>query len=381
MKFTLKKTFAVLTLAALVSASVFAQSSTDWLTVATVTYNGTTAITGRDLREAISRAVRGQLATSPVSNTSALESAISNSTKQLTAAEKRQVLDSLINFKLMIQAARKANTNVTDTEVNNQLNQYRSDMAQQLQNPGIQTNDDSFAQALYTYMGYSSIDDFKNNYIRTNLLVQNYIQNQKGDELKNVAKPTDDDVNRYYRIYRSTFVQPELLTVYYIAEQFTDSSKSSVRSSMNSISSSVGRSGDKFSAKWMSLAGATSGPQAGQWNIPVTVESCAQFVQQFGEPVLDELMELRSNDVSSAVEGTSAYFILKVQKDVPPKLLSLSDNYPGGNGTMDSYIRGMILNQNTAAAQQKAQNEILDGIRQSAKIRIDDANLAKVIGS
>jgi parvulin-like peptidyl-prolyl isomerase len=380
----LKKTFSAVILAALVGGSVFAQSSssTDWLTVATVSYNGVTAISGRDLREAINRAVRGQLASQPVSNTSALESAISNGVKQLQQPDKRQVLDTLINQKLLIQAANKAKIVITDTEVNNQLNQYRQQMASELQNNSIASDDTAFASAIYTYMGYSSISDFKNNYIQPGLLVQKYIQQMKGSELK-PDPPTDAQVNQYFRLYQSQFVQPEILTVYYIAEQYTDDAgKAAAKKDLAGIASAVGSSSSKFNDRYMGLTGAQSGVQAGQWTLPLSTEYAAQFVQQFGEPVLDEIMALKVNQVSSVIEGPHAYFILKLQKDESAKLLGLRDNYPGSNQTMDTYIRTMVNNQNAALALQKAQNEIINDLKKSGNVvSINDANLAKVLGS
>jgi hypothetical protein len=383
----LKTTFLTLALAATLTAGAFAQS-TDYLTVATVTYNGTTTIYGKELKDAINRAVRSQLvstATTPP-DASALNSAVAAGVKQLSASDKKQVLDNLVNQKLVIQAAKKANTIVTPTDVTKAMTNFRTGLVQSL-GEDIMSDDNALAQAIQNYMGYSSVTDFQNNYIQPSLLVQNYITKIKANEL-NVAQPTQQEIKRYFRMNASTFVQPETISFSYIFQQFTPgstTSKNAARSAMNTMAGLIGNSGSKFTSQWTTASNNKTDVnkptgQNGQMYLNSQYEQA--FIQQFGEDALDALLDMGANQVSAVLEAPNAYVILKMESDTPARLLTLTDPYPGNpQSSMQEALNSLIYQQKVQQAQQSAEQEVVTDLKKTAQIVYNDANLAKVIGS
>ena len=112
----------------------------------------------------------------------------------LTVDQKKEILESLIDEKLVVQAAQKAGMNITDTQVNQYFLQNISQQA------GRNVTEAEFSDIIKKETGLSlddymkqqlgmSLDEYKA-YLKNQLLAQQYILQQKQGEISKVA-PTD----------------------------------------------------------------------------------------------------------------------------------------------------------------------------------------------
>ena len=107
---------------------------------------------------------------------------------KLSVAEKKEVLDSIIDEKLVLQAAEKAGLTVTDTQVDQAFQNYLSNMAGA---PITEAQFDEMLQKQYnmTLESYvstqsgMSLAEYKKQ-VKQQLIAQNYIVTQKRNELQ-----------------------------------------------------------------------------------------------------------------------------------------------------------------------------------------------------
>ncbi|MDR3276295.1 MAG: peptidyl-prolyl cis-trans isomerase [Treponema sp.] len=362
--------------AGMVSAQ--SQAQTDVLTVATITLTSTEAITGRELRQAIDRTVRLQIISSygtygpalAVQNTSQLDTAVAEYVKNLTRENKLQVLDSLINEKLFFQAAVRERITVTQADVDNELTTLRSQLAASLNTP--LTNDTDLERVIRSIYGYS-LTEYKD-YIRRQVMINRYVQKVKGDKLQ-VATPTEAEVQRYYSINKTQFIQPDMIFCYLIEVPFgTDKAKAKTQA--ETLVRDIGGNGDKFNTKVVEgqASGAYNAGPLG--NIAMTAENETIISNRYGSALFDTMFGLAKGAVSSIVEGTQAYYIVRVTEKTDMKILGLTDVNPNNTSqTIRDFIRAVLFQERQAAANQTALNELLAELRTDRTFKILDQNL------
>ncbi len=126
--------------------------------------------------------------------------------KTLNKSERLQVLDVMINERLVIQAAERDRIMVTENEVNQQIQQLRNVLAQQL---GRQPTEAEFTQAVMNESGLD-VPTFKEQ-LRRQLIVQKYLMSKKGDLINSVKMPTEEDIISEYALLKGELVRPETI--------------------------------------------------------------------------------------------------------------------------------------------------------------------------
>jgi len=96
--------------------------------------------------------------------------------RTLTVAERREVLDVMINERLAIQAAERDKIAITDNELNQQIQQFRGGMAAQLKR---QPTDAEFESAVKAETGLS-LGEYKEQ-VRRQMIVQKFVHQKTPD--------------------------------------------------------------------------------------------------------------------------------------------------------------------------------------------------------
>ena len=185
----MKKIIAVLSVLMLTSFAVFAQS--DLQVLAVVKLNKNESITLKQLKtrcESYEKQMGG---------------------RSLTIDEKKQVLDTLIEEKLIVQAAAKDGISIPDSYVDQYFAQYMS------QTLGVAVTEKDLDELLRKQQG-KSLDEVlvaqtgmnKAEYksqLKNTLLMQQYIIQKNQAEIQKVAA-TDDEIRMAYESNKSSFV-------------------------------------------------------------------------------------------------------------------------------------------------------------------------------
>jgi len=290
--------------------------------------------------------------------------------RPLTKDERLQILDVMINERLAIQAAEKEKITISENEVNQQVQQLRGVLAQQL---GRQPTEAEFNQAVRNESGLD-FPAFKEQ-LRKQLIVQKYLIAKKGDLIKNIKEPTEAEIIDQYNLAKAQFVRPETVRFSMIQVPYGPdaASRAKARDLALSLIKEIGSNPSKFDEVVTKSHAPNSGYVAGDGGfIPRNHE--AQNV--VGQDFINTAFNLKQGEVSKLIEGTPGYQIIKVTENYSMKNLELDDIIqPGSNIRVRDYIKQALLNERQQASLTKASEELISDLRKDKPFRINDNNL------
>jgi hypothetical protein len=281
-----------------------------------------------------------------------------------TIDQKKEILDAIIDEKLVVQAAQKAGVNVTDSQVNQYFIQ---NISQQM---GKAVTEKEFAdyvkqntgKSLDEYIkeetGFANVADFKT-YLKNQLIAQQYIVQQKQSELQQVAA-TDKEIRDYFAMNQTSFAQSEMLKLLLVIIQ-KGADAQAARKQITDLYGEIKNQKPNLDDIKRRYASSTTMRAA-----DIFVSRTPQAAQQLNISV-DQLAELFGRDinfVSDILETQSDFQFYVVRERYPAKILSLSDvAEPDTTTTVYEYIR-------TALSQQKQSQMLAAAIQEiTAKLR------------
>ncbi len=329
-----------LALIALFTASVvFAQS--DLQVLAVVKLNKNDSITVKQLKTRVESYEKSQ-----------------NGAK-LSTSDREKVLEAMIQERLVLQAATKAGLSIPDSYVEQN---FMQSISQQLGRNVTQAEFEKMIQeqanmSLDEYMKQMSgmsVAEYKN-YLKSQLLVQQYIISQRQNELNSVT-PTDEEIRAAYELNKANYVWSDMFKMYLvIVPKENDAEKARVKA--NDLYK-------KFKDKKISTAQLTvdskkenSGFQSGE----VLVNKTSQSAMQLGVSYADllSLFEKSAGFVSDLVERDTSFQFYTILKKYDAKLLSLSDVVqPDTTYTVYDFIKQNLAQQKQMEYLAKAATEV-----------------------
>jgi len=307
------------------TAALFAQN--DLQTLAVVKLNGVDQISLKQLR---TRVQAYQKQTGAAS---------------FTVDQKKEILDALIDEKLIVQAAQKENIVVTDSQVNsyflNGLSQQAGTQVteQQFADMVKQQTGQSFDAFMQSQMGMS-VAEYKA-YLKSQLVAQQYIISKKQNEINAIAA-SDDDVRQFFEMNKASFVQNDMLKLFIvIVPKGTDAVNA--RASATDIYNKYKNKTTTGEALKTSKDNGTS-YRAGD----LLVAKTAQHAQQIGITIqqLNELFTKGVGYISDITETQTDYQFYAILKKYDAKMLTLSDVVqPDTTITVYDYIKQNITQQ------------------------------------
>ena len=263
-----------------------------------------------------------------------------------TPAQREQILDALIDEKLVVQAAQKAGITVTDSQVDQY---FLQNMSQQI---GKSVTEKELADIIMQQTNMS-LDDFMQqqvgmgtveykNYLKNQLIAQQYVLSQKQNEIKSIA-PSDEEIRNFYEMNKASFVWNDMLKMFLlIVPKGTDpvASKAKATKFLNDFNDKK-ITLDELRAKSKETA---AGFQAGD----LLISKTQQHAQQLGI-TYQELLALFSKDkgfVSGINETDKDYQFYQILDKYDAKMLKISDVVqPGTTVTVYDYIRQNLTQQ------------------------------------
>lgn len=352
--------------AVIMVSSVFAQS--DLQSAAIVRLTKSEPITVKQFRTETERMIREQLTLTLRRPPSQEE--VTKAVQNLSAQEKRQILDIMINDKLAVQAAERDRVTVSDNEINQQIQQFRAGLAQNL---GRAPSDDEFASLVRTQMGIEM--PALREQLRKQLLIQKYLMAQKQDQFKNVAEPTDREIQNAYNLTRSQLVRPDtvrfsIIQILYGADSTT---KARAKETADRLIREIGSSPSKFDETFIKGQSPNAAYQAGDGGyLPRNL----QAQQAMGETFLNIAFSLKQGEISRLIEGVRGYQIIKVTETYGQKNLELDDMFQlGTRMTVREYIYRSLLQDRQEEAIRKATNELVVELRKGNPFQVFENNL------
>ncbi|MCR4821817.1 MAG: peptidylprolyl isomerase [Treponema sp.] len=302
-----------------------------------------------------------------------------NNMSAFTVDQKKEILDAMIDEKLVVQAAAKSGMNITDTQVDQY---FLQNISQQV---GRTVTEAEFSEIVKKQTG-KNLDDFMKDqvgmnvsdykaYLKTQLLAQQYVLQQKKDEIGKVA-PTDEDIRKFYDLNKASFVQNDMIKLFLVVVPKAGSPEGAKTKAEGMLQAVKGKtlSFDKIKAD--------SGKdyQGGDLFIGKT----AQHAQQLGISYND-LLELFTRDVgymSNLNETETDFQFYIVRQKYAAKMLTISDLVqPETTITVYDYIKQNLTNQMQSQALVAAVQDITKGLRTPSNFEYKqkDAKLKKLL--
>lgn len=301
----------------------------------------------------------------------------------MTLDERKKVLDTIINERLVVQAAEKEGMRIPDSEVNQNFIQMIS------QQVGKNVTEAEFAQLIKDQTGLSlddymraqngmSLADYKN-FLRSQIIAQRYVMAKNQSELQNLAEPGDADIRSYYELNKQSFVQPDMVKIFLVIvpkEGNPAAAEAKLRELHQSLKDKPASAGEiRIRSQEQN-----SGYQAGE--MFVNKNSAASRQLGISMDALLKIFSMEINEVSDVTETANDFQCFLVQQRFPAKILELSDVVkPGTNVTLYEYIKRNMHAQSTNQAINNALTQLINELRKPENYQIlrSDAELDSIL--
>jgi len=290
--------------------------------------------------------------------------------RPLVQSERLQVLDVMVNERLVLQAAERERVIVTENEVNQQIQQLRGVLQQQLGRP---PTDAEYAQAVMNDSGLG-VDAFREQ-IRRQMIMQKYLLAKKGDQINSVTAPTEEQIREQYILARTDFVRPETVRFSMIQVPYGPdaASRARARTLADSLAREIGSNPSRFDEVAARSVAPNSGYQAGDAGFMPRNQEARNIV---GPALMDTAFRLSQGQVSSIIEGIQGFQIIKVTENYAMKNLELDDILQlGTRVTVRDYIGQVMFNQMQQAVLAQASQELVTELRAGRTFQIFENNI------
>jgi parvulin-like peptidyl-prolyl isomerase len=365
----MKRFLAVFSLCFSVSSLSFAQI--DLQTIAVVKLTKSEPITVKQVKSEAEQYVKAAMMQETGRQPTADE--LTKAVQGLSPADKRQVLDLMINKKLALQAAERDRISISENEVNQQVSVLRAQLAQ---NIGRQPTDAEFSLAIRNQMGME-LPAYRD-IIRRELLVQKYLVEKKQSVINGFQNPTEADVLTEYKLRETQFVRPRTVRFSMIEIPY-GSDKAKAKALADRLVRDISGNPAKFDEAVVKGQAPSAEYRAGDGGyLPMIPQAQAAA----GKDFIDTAFSLKQGEVSKLIENARAYQIFKITESYEKKDLELEDLYqlggvrtPDGrvvNLTVKDYIYNVLFQQRQAEAMDKASQELVVELRRGNPFTVDE---------
>ena len=267
--------------------------------------------------------------------------------RKLTPQERAQTYETIINQKLILQAAKKAGVTVSASELDEA---FLANISQQLNLPRVYSEKElndlvmankkmSFAEFVKDQTGMG-VEEVKNQIIRPDLIWRRYLLSQNQQELQKISA-TDKEIRDYYELNKTQFIRPDSLKMFLVAVP-KENDPQGARVKLEGLLKDV-KSGKK-SIEQMRRDGQNP-KEAGYGAGDLYLMKVQQHAAQLGV-TYDELLKIFDGDVNKPSEIMDAGQVLQfyiVLEKYPFKALEISDVVrPESTQTIYETIRALV---------------------------------------
>jgi basic membrane protein len=302
--------------------------------------------------------------------------------RTLTVEERRQILDVLVNSRLVLQLAQKEGIKVADSQVNEAFQYQLSQMV------GQPITESQFEEKIKAE-GYKSLDDFLKQQagmtlaqykerVRDELMHQIYIGQKYGAEIQKIDA-TQTEIEKYYDVNKQTFVRPDMVTAFLVAVE-KKGQTATERAKIDALRARL-LANPKATAQ---IEKEAKQENAGFITTTGYIYKTDQAAQSLGITMaqLLELFDLKVNTVTEVREMSNNFQFFVITGKENMKFLKLNDKIdPEQDTTVSQYLQAMIRAQKQQEAVQSAINDVVKSIRTDKTVKFSktDDELKKLL--
>jgi hypothetical protein len=352
----MKKIIAVLSLLMLTTFTVFAQA--DLQVIAVVKINKNESITLKQLKT-LCIGYEKQLG------------------RTLKVDEKKQVLDGLIEDKLIVQSAIKAGISIPDSYVDQAFMQNVSQSfgvnvtEKELEEYLRKTQNKSVEDVLIETTGMGKVE-YKS-YLKNQILKQQYLVHQNQTKIQEIAA-TDEEIRMAYESNKSSFVLPDQMKIFLVIVpkgDNPDSAKLKIGDLFNKYKDK------KLTAEQIIVQSQSegSGYNAGQMLLPKTDNSSSGLSLSYKE--WSNCFDQGEGFVHDVYETANDFRFLAVMKKYDAKMLGISDLVqPETTVTVYDYIRTNLTQQKQQIFMKQLESELGKSLHTAENVEMKKSGAA-----
>ncbi len=279
--------------------------------------------------------------------------------RKLSADDRKKVLDSLIEEKVMLQAAAKAGLSIPDSAVDQYFIQG---MSQQL---GTNVTEKDLADIVKKTQGITldemimqqvgmNVAEYKA-YLKNQLIIQQYVVQAKQDEIAKIS-PTDEEIRMFYEANKASFVWTDMIKIFMIIMPKAGNADVALTKVNDFRNKLVDK---KLTTDQITVQSnmENSGFKAGEILLPKTEASSITMGMPYNNLLV--LFAQNSGFISDVQETSEDYRVIKVLNKYDAKMLSISDVVqPETTVTVYEYIRQNLGQQKQLQFLQTAAQEL-----------------------
>lgn len=302
--------------------------------------------------------------------------------RSLTVEERKQVLNTIIEEKLMLQAAVKEGISIPDSAVDQYFVQGMSQQLgvnvseKELDDIVKKTQGMTLDELLQKQVGMNKVD-YKAT-LKNQLMLQQYVVKSKQAEIQAVA-PTDEEIRAFYDSNKASFVWNDMMKVFLVIVSKGDNADAA-RQKANDFRNQLS---DKKSTNDQLVAKSkeeNSGFQAGDILLQKTEAIAARLGYSFAD--LRDLFGQKEGFITDIKETPQDFRFFKVGKKYEAKMLGIGDVVqPDTTITVYDYIRGNLAQQKQLQYVQVAAQELAKSLNtpENVEMKKKDAALDKLL--
>jgi len=292
----------------------------------------------------------------------------------LTAAQKEQILNNLVDTKLLLQAADRDNIRVSQAEIEAMIESTKQQVAVQTGLSPKMTNADLELILKQQEVGLSWETFIEQ--ITENLKVRNYIQKDQMALFQAVPRPTDEEIQGFYDANRKVFVFPDMVKFKQIVIRTQglnadDAAKAKKRVDEIFRELENGASFDKYQEIFLEGSRTLIGG--------ISFETWQRDDQrkpvEYGKAYFNSLFKMTEGTRSQVLKSNFGYHIIEIIENIPFSVLGLDDKIPPPRViTVRDYIADGLFNTKNNEVFQKATQEAVAKLQKEAEIKIFEEN-------
>lgn len=287
--------------------------------------------------------------------------------RELNSEERREVLESMINDELIAQAAARAGIEISDSQLQQFIDQERQGL-------GPSVTQEQFQLLVEQQIGLS-FDDYVAE-LRKQLLQQRYIQETQRQRLENIPEPGQNEIRRVFNENRSEFINPALVRfrhLYIDTRNMNETERNEAAARLGRVWGATSQDQQAFERLFGEASSSSEYDAADFGYMP---QNDRQIRQIYGSEFVDTAFELDVNEVSGVVRSSIGVHVMQVTDSRPPRFLELDDElFPGQQVTVRQNIISFLMNERLQSEFQQAGNEALRALRDEAEITVNESRL------
>ena len=274
--------------------------------------------------------------------------------QQISADQRKDVLDLLVGEKLIEQDSEKLGISISIDDLNKRIEQLRLQEGQRLNLRRPLTEIEYRSIVGQMGLGWESYQD----QLRKAMVQEVYIQRTNSDAIRKVETPTEKEVIQFYEENKiPAFVQPDLVLFKHIFIDTRILTEAVQRNRARNLADDIFRelnNGAEFDELVIKYSDDESSRYSGGTFPMYLRRDDKSTMEQLGKSFFDEVFALSLGETSDVLSSNMGFHIIKITEKIDARILGLDDlvNPQSVNKVKDQISALLAANLKTQAYQQ-----------------------------